>query len=340
MEKPWGWRVISILPKRPMRVATVGGGHGQSTLLKALAGLDFSISAVVAVSDDGGCSGKLRDEVHMPPPGDLRRCLLAMAHNKPLAAELEARCESGPNAGRSVGNQMLAHLWAETGGLQQASDLLGRRLKCSGRAIPASLKPCTISAVNTSGIRVTGETNIEQSGIVPYLLKTVEPPEANPTALSALQTADMIILGPGSLYTSVLAPLTIPEMAEAYANSRAKKVLMVNLTAEGNQTAGMTVRDYVETLKRHLGRNDRPVLDAVVLDTGSVDTTCTSLIPSMRVLIGNLRDPRNPHLHSVAKTAREFARWFGPQEMYAPEPSIESDRAPAYPEILGRYLYR
>ena len=302
--------MVSTTLNRPMRVVTIGGGHGQSILLKSLLNQNVEISAIVAVSDDGGCSGKLRREMNMPPPGDLRRCLAALVGDGELAEEIERRCDRGPNRGRSVGNQVLATYWEETEDLQKASDLLATQLRCAGRAIPASLEPCTIQATDAKGHQVVGETSIESSGIRPHQLSTIPGPSANPAAIEALHAADVIFLGPGSFYTSVIAPLTVPGIAKAVVDSPARKVMMVNLSPEGNQTVGMTVSDYLQTLQRHLPGEEHSLVDGLVLDSETLDDTCWSLPDSIKLIIGKLRDPAFPAQHSAADTARELDRWF------------------------------
>jgi uncharacterized cofD-like protein len=216
----------------PLRVVTLGGGHGQSTLLRALARLACDISAIVSIADDGGCSGKLREEVGMAPPGDLRRCLTSLAGDQLLAARFEERLSGGTEEGRSVGNLALAQAFVELGSLQAAVDWAARLLECRGRILPAAESAGTLAIVDLGGGFVTGETNVERTTGSPLVANVVGVDHANPEAMRAVERADVVFIGPGSFFGSTLAAVTTGDLAGAVVRSGARVVFVANVALE------------------------------------------------------------------------------------------------------------
>ncbi len=233
------------------KVVTLGGGHGQSTALAAVAGLDVELTAIPCVTDEGGCSGQLRREVNLPPPGDARRCLGTLARDRVRARAFEERARAS-QGGRSVGNLMIADL-AE-GNLQQGCDLAAEWLSSRGRVAPAALSAMTLRAVDVEGRLLEGELAIERSEARIARVDVEAGARRNPQAIAAILGADVVVLGPGSFFTSVLAAVAAPGIAEALVRTHARIVFFANLSSEGHQTQGMALPCYVRTLREHVKR--------------------------------------------------------------------------------------
>ncbi len=216
---------------REPHVVTVGGGHGQSVVLQALSHLPCSITAVVSTADDGGCSGQLRQR-GMAPPGDLRRCLLALATDERRKDALARRTAEN----RSLGNLLLAEIWENTRDLQSASDKVGRWLGARGRVCPAVDGSATLVAVSRMDDIIYGETNVDAlQAAVDELFVEANSTHSNPDVARALEEADLIIICPGSLFTSVLACLLSGGISAAVAQSRAPKLFVANLHLTGEE---------------------------------------------------------------------------------------------------------
>lgn len=222
----------SLPPSAALRVVTLGGGHGQSTLLGALRRLECAISAVVSIADDGGCSGKLREELGMPPPGDIRRCLSSLATREDLAARFEERLRGGLEDGRSVGNLVLAEMRQDVGSLQRAVDWTAALLGCVGRVIPAAEEAGTLSVYDLVHGSLRGESRIEQLSDNAVVARVEGPERASREALAAIAAADVILFGPGSFVGSTLAVLTTADVAAAVVAARARRVLIRNVRSE------------------------------------------------------------------------------------------------------------
>lgn len=233
-------------------VVTIGGGHGQSNLLAALRTLRCDITAVVSVADDGGCSGQLRRELGMPPPGDLRRCLSTLAADRALAERFELRLFEPGLEGRSAGNLALSEAFLEFGSLQKAVDWAARLLQCEGRVVPVAETPGVLVVYDLLDGRLEGESHVAEASTAPIAAMVHGPAQTNPVALEAISAADVVLLGPGSFFTSTIATITTGTVAEALVASRARKVLITNLTDEGYQTTGFSELDYARILRDHL----------------------------------------------------------------------------------------
>ncbi|HPK94280.1 MAG TPA: 2-phospho-L-lactate transferase CofD family protein [Polyangiaceae bacterium] len=235
----------------PPKTVTMGGGHGQAALLAALRLLPCSITAIVSVADDGGCSGKLREEVGMPPPGDLRRCLSTLARNRNLADAFELRLLDAHQEARSVGNLALFEAYQQYGSLQKAVDWAAELLQCAGRVVPVAESPGVLVVYDLRDGRIEGETHAQDVSS-PMVAMVHGPTKTNPVAVSAIQQADFILLGPGSFFTSILATLTTADVAEAVAKAKAKKVLIANLVEENDPAKSFEVIEYIRLLRDHL----------------------------------------------------------------------------------------
>lgn len=226
------------LESRALRVVTLGGGHGQSTLLTALARLACEVTAIVSIADDGGCSGKLREELGMAPPGDLRRCLASLAADRLLAARFEERLSGGAEEGRSVGNLALSQAYVELGSIQAAVDWAARLLECTGRVLPAADTAGTLAVVDGGGDLAFGESHVEESSASPIVANVVGVEHANPDALRAVSEADVVFLGPGTFFGSTLAAVTTGDLGAAVATSGARIVFIENLSPEDRRQLG------------------------------------------------------------------------------------------------------
>jgi uncharacterized cofD-like protein len=230
-------------------VVTIGGGHGQAALVSSLARLDCDITAVVSVADDGGCSGRLREELGMAPPGDIRRCLVAMATVRELAARFDERLP-GHDVARSAGNLVLAEIYARTGSLQRAIDWAASMLGCVGRVVPVAETPGVLHAYDQERGSLEGETAIERESARAIVVNVEGPERASPQATLAVAEADLVLIGPGSFVGSTLAALTTGDLADAVVRSPARKVLVSNLAREAEEIADGG--DHERILRDHL----------------------------------------------------------------------------------------
>lgn len=236
------------------RVVTLGGGHGQAALLKALVKLDCHLTAVVSVADDGGCSGKLREELGMPPPGDIRRCLVSLARLETLASGFEERLHGDHEEGRCVGNLVLAEMNQDLGSLQRAVDWAGALLGCVGRVVPVADVPGTLNVYDLVHGALAGEAAIERLSAQTMVATVHGPEHASPEAIDAIARADLIFFGPGSFVGSTLAVLTTGDVASAIACASGRRVLIRNLPPNGEDVprSGVSFEDHERILRDHL----------------------------------------------------------------------------------------
>jgi uncharacterized cofD-like protein len=252
-----------------LQVAAIGGGHGLSAALRAI--LDYAdvITAIVSVGDDGGSSGRLAPDLDIPPPGDIRRALLALTDQPSLWRSLvEFRFAGSDVDGHSLGNLIIAAMTDLGGGFADAINTVGRLLGAGGAVVPVAEQRLTIEA-DVDGNLVSGQVAVALSrGIITDLRVTPEVP-ATRAALDALGAADQIVLGPGSLYTSVIAPLRVGGMADAVNASPAKLIYICNLTTQDGETLGMSGLEHVEALVAIAGIRTP---DVVVVHEGAMTT--------------------------------------------------------------------
>jgi uncharacterized cofD-like protein len=241
---------------RGPKVVVIGGGTGLSTLLKGIKNYTNNITAIVAVGDDGGSSGRLRQELGVLPPGDIRNCITALADEEKLVTELfRYRFQSGQGLeGHSFGNLFLSAIYAITDGdMVQAVKVAGRVLNSRGQVVPSTLSSIALVAQMKDGRLVKGESQITASGGQIERL-TIEPiADATPEALVAITEADLIIIGPGSLYTSVIPNLLISEIVKAVKHAHARKIYVCNVMTQPGETSGYTVCDHIEAILSHAG---------------------------------------------------------------------------------------
>ncbi len=250
---------------RGPKVVVVGGGTGLSTLLRGLKHFSANITAVVTVADDGGSSGRLRREIGVLPPGDIRNCLAALADEEKLLTELfQYRFQAGNGLeGHSFGNLFLTAMSEVTGDLEQAIAASSRVLAVRGQVLPATLSDVQLWAEMADGRRIEGESNIAKArGKVVQVGCSPADPPALPKALQAIHEADYIVIGPGSLYTSIIPNLLVPDIVAAIAASTAPRVYVCNIMTEPGETDDCTVADHIRAIDEACGG---PLFDAVLV---------------------------------------------------------------------------
>jgi uncharacterized cofD-like protein len=262
---------------RDVRVVAIGGGTGLSTLLKGLKQYASpgqlthgprigELCAIVTVSDDGGSSGRLRKELNMLPPGDVRNCIVALSEDEALLARLfQHRFEKGGDlSGHSFGNLFLAALTSLTGDFGEAVRLSSEILATRGHIFPSTTANIELEALMQDGTRVRGETRITASkGRIEELILIPSDPPPLPQTLDAIARADLITIGPGSLFTSLIPNLLVRGMSEAIRNSQATKVFICNLMTQANESLGRTAADHIRALNDHAGG---PIFDFALIN--------------------------------------------------------------------------
>jgi uncharacterized cofD-like protein len=249
--------LYQIPPERGPRIVAIGGGTGLSTLLRGLKMYTRHITAIVTVADDGGGSGMLRHDLGMLPPGDIRNCMEALANCEPMMSQLmHYRFTDGVLAGQSFGNLFLAALYGIMPSFDEAVESLSQVLAITGRVLPVTNENVQLKAVFESGSSVVGESHIammkrEQQCRISYVELVPGHPKALPAALTAIEEADMILLAPGSLYTSIIPNLLVGGMVDAMQRSRALKVYVCNVMTQPGETEGYTVSDHICALFQH-----------------------------------------------------------------------------------------
>jgi uncharacterized cofD-like protein len=291
--------LTDLQPGGPVVVA-IGGGHGLSQTLRAARRYAGQITAIVSVADDGGSSGRLRADLGIPAPGDIRRCLGALLPDPatPLAAALEHRFEAGALAGHAFGNLLIAALAAATGGFPEAVAETGRLLGALGLVLPATIGPVDLKASGDFG-EVDGQVQIMATSGVRHLSLVPPDPEPAGGAVGALQRADQVVIGPGSLFTSVLAACCVPALRDAIASTKAQRVYVANLREQPPETAGYDVAKHVAALARH-----GVVIDVVLADSTALPMGAVCGVE--RVVLADVAG-EGRIAHDAARLARELA---------------------------------
>ena len=243
--------------ERGPKIVAVGGGTGLSTMLRGLKKYTKNLTAIVTVADDGGGSGMLRQDLGMPPPGDIRHCMEALANTEPVMERLLTyRFTEGSLAGQSFGNLILAALNGITGSFEEAVAQMSHVLAITGRVIPVTSADVQLEAFFENGASVVGESKIyackkEQDCRIHHVRLIPERPKATPAALEAIGEADLILLGPGSLYTSVIPNLLVDGVVDAIVQAPAPKIYVCNIMTQEGETEGYTAADHLEALMAH-----------------------------------------------------------------------------------------
>ncbi|MEN6369053.1 MAG: gluconeogenesis factor YvcK family protein, partial [Thermotogota bacterium] len=243
-----------ILERAP-HVVAIGGGTGLSTLLRGIKQVTANLTAIVTVMDDGGSSGRLREEIDVLPPGDVRNCLLALAEDESHFSDYFQHRFASPGelAGHSLGNLVLAGLEQATGGFDRAIEAMSQFLSIRGRVLPATLAKTRLAARMEGGGILEGESAIGADGRrIEAIFLTPSPAPAYAKVLEAIADADLIILGPGSLFTSLIPNLLVEGIARAIEESSAEKILIANLMTQPGETTGLTLSDHLRALEPYI----------------------------------------------------------------------------------------
>ena len=257
---------------RQPRIVIIGGGTGLPVLLRGIKKYPVDITAIVTVADDGGSSGRLREDLSIPPPGDVRNVLAALSEVEPLIEELfQHRFDAkGDLSGHSLGNLMLAAMTNITGNFAHAIHEMSRVLNVKGRVLPSANQSVVLHAEMEDGHIVHGESMIPKYGKrIKRVFITREDVLPLPETLQAINDADLIVIGPGSLYTSILPNLIVPQIAEAVTRANAKKVYICNLMTQKGETYGFTASDHVRAIYDHIEPRS---IQKVIVNNGPIPT--------------------------------------------------------------------
>ena len=303
--------------ERGARIVAMGGGHGISTLLRGLKNFTFNLTAIVTVADDGGSSGRLRLSLGILPPGDIRNCLAALSNDEALLTQLfqyRFKDDSGLG-GHSFGNLFISALADVTGSFEEAIAESGRVLSVHGRVLPATLHDVKLVADVQlpnilNQIRVEGESSIpEMPGRVRHVYLEPNNPPAFPPVIQSILAADMVIVGPGSLYTSLLPNLLVPDLLAALHSSRALKIYVVNIATQPGETGSYGVSDHISVLEEHIGEG---LFDIIVcnnryegiLPNGVEWVKMDENAADHPIYASDLLDLEHPWRHDSAKLAK------------------------------------
>ena len=304
--------------RRGPRTVAIGGGHGLSTLLRGLKMHTRNLTAVVTVADDGGSSGRLRESFGILPPGDIRNCLAALSNDEDLLTQLfQYRFSGAPGLeGHSFGNLFITALADITGSFEDAVVESGRVLSVNGRVLPSTLHDVRLVAAmelphSHNEVRVEGESKIpEMAGRVRRVWLEPDNAPAFPPVIKGLLNAEVIVVGPGSLYTSILPNLLVQDLLAGIRASRALKIYVCNIATQSGETDSFTCYDHIRALEGHVGEN---LFDIILcnnnyegeLDTSSVWVRADEMtLTDERVYLTDLVDDQYPWRHDSVKLAQ------------------------------------
>jgi uncharacterized cofD-like protein len=252
------------------RVVIIGGGTGLPVLLRGLKHYPVDITAIVTVADDGGSSGRLRDELNIPPPGDVRNVLAALSEVEPLIEEMfQHRFKSSNElSGHSLGNLILAAMTSITGDFMYAIQEMSKVLNVHGNVLPAANQSVVLHAELEDGTIISGESKIPFSGKrIKKVFLTPDTIKPLPETIQAIRNADLIIIGPGSLYTSILPNLLVPQIGQEVCEAKAKKVYICNIMTQAGETHDFTASDHVNAIYDHMGK---PFMNTILVNSEEI----------------------------------------------------------------------
>ncbi len=256
---------------RGPKLVAIGGGTGLSTLLRGLKMYTSNITAVVTVADDGGSSGRLRKDLKIPPPGDIRNCMVALADSSDLMGKIFQHRFKGKNDelnGHSFGNLFIGALTTLSGSFEKAVKESGNILSIRGRVLPVTLEKVTLTARLKNGKLIKGQSTITKIGKPISRVNIVpEAPIPSPEALQAIKKANLVIMGPGSLYTSIIPNLLVKGVWEEIRNTKAKVVYVCNIMTQPGETKSLSVSGHINAIIKHTGEN---FIDYVIINTGEI----------------------------------------------------------------------
>ena len=284
--------------KNGPKIAVIGGGTGMSMLLRGLKAYTSNLTAIITVADDGGSSGRLRKDLNILPPGDIRACISALASAEPLVTELfEYRFKSSNEelAGHSLGNLLIAGMAEITGSMESGIQAISRVLDVRGTILPSTLEDIKISAFSKSGNKILGESNIgKQNDSIEKINIEPSSPKAYHEAINAIHGADALIIGPGSLFTSILPNLLIPEIKQAIMNANGIKIFVTNVATQHGETNTFSAFDHFNAISQHI--NSSELFDAVLVNDNSINKPFTHNINSEPVGVDVEKFPKNIQL--------------------------------------------
>jgi uncharacterized cofD-like protein len=306
---------------RGPRIVAIGGGTGQSTLLRGLKGYSANITAIVSLADDGGSSGRLREQLGIAPPGDIRNCIAALADAEPLMTQL-MQYRFPPGSGlddHAFGNLFIAAMTAVTGDFDEAVRESNRVLAVRGQVLPATSVPLNLAATLESGRRLRGQASISRAD-EPIAHVSIEPADvrANPEAIERILEADLVVVGPGSLFSSVLPNLLISDIRDAVAAAGGIRVYVCNVATQPGETGFYSAAQHLEALIEHVGDG---LFDYVLVNDNhaaqrpegwlgqpvQVDVRRLEQLP-VTIVEEDLVDVGNAHRHDPAKLAAALMR--------------------------------
>ena len=258
-----------------IKVVTIGGGTGLSVLLRGLKKYPLEITAVVTVADDGGSSGKIRSDMNIPSPGDIRNVIAALSDVEPYLEKMfQYRFDSGEVKGHPVGNLMIAAMTDIHGDFSTAVKVMSRILNVRGTVLPTTNDIATLNAVLSDGEIIRGESSITKAGgVIDHVYITPSRVKPNEDVLKAIEEADYIIMGPGSLYTSIIPNLVISNVSEKIRESKAKKIYVCNVMTQHGETDNYSVCDHILAINKHVEEN---IFDLVIANSREFDDSILS----------------------------------------------------------------
>lgn len=313
---------------KDLKITAIGGGTGLSTLLRGIKEYSDDISAVVAMADSGGSTGKLKEEFDIPPPGDIRKCIAALAYDEDLISDIfNFRFQKNSNSlsDHTLGNIWLTGLTQHLGSFEKAVELTSQIFFTSGQIMPATLDKIELRAQYQDGSVVIGEDKIPKTKKPIdkiYFNKKVKPYKKT---ISAINKANLIIIGPGSLYTSILPNLIIKEVSQAIRkNKRAPKIYISNVSTEKGETENYTVSDHIKTIKKHTGyqlfgyclvNNNIVTTSNKQAKLGKINniTTNKKNIDGCKIIKADIINKENPLYHAPKKLAKNIIEIFNNQ---------------------------
>lgn len=332
---------------RGPKIVAIGGGTGLSTLLRGLKGYSSNLTAIVTVADDGGSTGRLRQEFGVVAPGDIRQCIAALAEAEPLMSKLfQYRFTEGTGLeGHSFGNLFLVAMSEVTGNFETAIHEASRVLNVRGSILPSTLEDVTLSARTHEDEMVHGEHNITEHGTaIRELFINPASAEAHPDAVRAILDADLVVIGPGSLYTSVLPNLLVSGIQKALLATEARRIFVCNVATQQGETDGFTVADHLEALERHAGSG---LIHAVVANNNiaqalpeawhsaavPVNRDGMAAFAHVRLVLADVVAEENRYRHDPEKLAAMVMRMYDHKDSLA---SLATRHAAEEPLLVTR----
>jgi uncharacterized cofD-like protein len=313
---------------KEIKIVAIGGGTGLSTLLRGIKQYSDDISAIVAMADSGGSTGKLREDFDIPPPGDIRKCIAALAYDEELISDIfnfRFKKDSNSLSGHTLGNIWLTGLAQHLGSFEKAVELTSQIFFTSGQIIPATTDKIELKAECQDGTVLEGEDKIPKSRKrirKIYFDQKVTPYQK---ALEAIKKADLILIGPGSLYTSILPNLIIKKLSQTIRNNqKAVRIYISNVSTEKGETENFSIGDHIRTIEKHSGYQlfDYCLVNSNIIKTannqnklGSINniTTGKNTIEGCRIVKADIINKKNPLYHAPKKLAKNIIKIFNNQ---------------------------